>query len=75
METHSLPFACTTNHLECIDPAALRRFAFKVKFDFMTPVQSAAAYRRFFEADAPPALGALPNLTPAISRWSPRSCG
>ena len=64
MESHSLPFACTTNHLECIDPAALRRFAFKVKFDFMTSAQSAAAYRRFFAADPPPVLGALPNLTP-----------
>ena len=64
METHSLPFACTTNHLECIDPAALRRFAFKVKFDFMTAAQSADAYRRFFGFEPPPALRSLSHLTP-----------
>lgn len=64
MESHALPFACTTNHLDCIDPAALRRFAFKVKFDFMTPAQSAAAHRQFFAAEPPPALGTLRNLTP-----------
>ena len=64
METHPLPFACTTNHLERIDPAALRRFAFKVKFDFLTPVQSAEAYRRFFAGEPPPALRQVANLTP-----------
>jgi transitional endoplasmic reticulum ATPase len=64
MESHPLPFACTTNHLETIDPAALRRFTFKVKLDFMTPAQSGAAYRRFFDRDAPAALRELTALTP-----------
>src|SRR4030095_1130220 len=64
METHPLPFACTTNHLDRIDPAALRRFAFKVKFDFLTPAQSAEAYRRFFAGAPPPALRQVANLTP-----------
>lgn len=64
MESHPLPFACTTNHLEQIDAAALRRFAFKVKFDYMTPVQAALAYRRFFDRDAPPALREFAALTP-----------
>jgi SpoVK/Ycf46/Vps4 family AAA+-type ATPase len=64
MESHPLPFACTTNHLEQIDPAALRRFAFKVKFDYMTPAQSAAAYRRFFDRPPPAALRELTALTP-----------
>ena len=64
METHPLPFACTTNHLDYIDSAAVRRFAFKVKFDFLTPAQSAEAYRRFFAAEPPAALRSVANLTP-----------
>ena len=64
MESHPLPFACTTNHLQQIDGAALRRFTFKVKFDYMTAAQTAAAYRRFFDRDPPAALRELPALTP-----------
>jgi transitional endoplasmic reticulum ATPase len=64
MEQHTLPFACTTNHLDSIDPAALRRFSFKVKFDFMTQDQARKAYKRFFGRSAPSALGELTALTP-----------
>lgn len=64
MESHPLPFACTANHLEQIDAAALRRFTFKVKFDYMTPAQTAAAYRRFFDRAPPVALRELTALTP-----------
>jgi SpoVK/Ycf46/Vps4 family AAA+-type ATPase len=64
MESHPLPFACTTNHLEQIDAAALRRFTFKVKFDYMTAAQTAAAYRRFFDRPPPAALRELAALTP-----------
>ncbi len=64
MENHPLPFACTTNHLDRIDPAALRRFTFKVKFDYMTAPQAKAAYRQFFDADPPARIEALQHLTP-----------
>lgn len=64
METHPLPFACTTNHLDRIDPAALRRFTFKVKFDYMTAAQTEAAYRQFFAAEPPARLKGLQHLTP-----------
>jgi hypothetical protein len=64
MENHPLPFACTTNHLDRIDPAALRRFTFKVKFDYMTAPQGAAAYRQFFAAEPPARLSDLRHLTP-----------
>jgi len=64
MESHPLPFVCTTNHLEQIDAAALRRFTFKVKFDYLTPAQTAAAYGRFFDRAPPPALRELTALTP-----------
>jgi ATP-dependent 26S proteasome regulatory subunit len=64
MESHPLPFACTTNHLEFIDPAALRRFSFKVKFGFLTPAQTALAWRRYFATEPPKALCELIALTP-----------
>lgn len=64
LEEHPLPFACATNHIEAFDPAALRRFAFKVKFDFPTKSQTEAAYRRFFARAAPPGLGDMTALTP-----------
>jgi len=64
LEAHALPFACTTNHIEAIDPAALRRFAFKVKFDFLTKSQADAAYCRFFARMAPPDLADISALTP-----------
>jgi transitional endoplasmic reticulum ATPase len=64
MEAHSLPFACTTNHLDCIDPAALRRFTFKVRFDFMKPAQSVEAYRQLFGCEPPAALRSIDHLTP-----------
>jgi transitional endoplasmic reticulum ATPase len=64
METHMLPFACTTNHLDMIDPAALRRFSFKIKFDAMTPSQMALAYRQFFARTPPSSLRSFDGLTP-----------
>jgi SpoVK/Ycf46/Vps4 family AAA+-type ATPase len=61
MERHILPFVCTTNHLELIDPAALRRFSFKIKFGALTAAQAALAYRQFFDRAA---LARLDGLTP-----------
>lgn len=39
MEAFEGIFVCTTNLLEKLDQASLRRFAFKVKFDFLTAGQ------------------------------------
>ena len=64
MESHPLPFACTTNFGEHLDPATLRRFTFKVSLDYLTAVQSKAAFRAFFDLEAPPEVEALVNLTP-----------
>jgi SpoVK/Ycf46/Vps4 family AAA+-type ATPase len=38
-------FICTTNLMEKLDLASLRRFAFKVKFDYLTPDQSWEMFR------------------------------
>ena len=65
MENADIPFICTTNLMSSLDPASLRRFLFKVKYDFMTPAQVADAFKHFFGA-APDAgtLRGLDRMTP-----------
>jgi SpoVK/Ycf46/Vps4 family AAA+-type ATPase len=46
MEAFDGIFICTTNLMEKLDPASIRRFAFKVKFDPMTPDQVWAMFRK-----------------------------
>lgn len=48
MESHQYPFICTTNLLESLDEASLRRFTFKVKFDFMNNDNINEAFKHFF---------------------------
>lgn len=48
MESHEYPFVCTTNLLDTLDEASLRRFTFKIKFDFMTSEQVNSAMEHFF---------------------------
>ena len=64
MENHPLPFACTTNFAEHLDPATLRRFVFKVTLDYLTPAQAEAAFRGYFALTPPVELAALTALTP-----------
>ena len=64
MESHPLPFACTTNFGEHLDPATLRRFDFKLRLDFLAPDQAVAAFRVFFGLDAPATVRALSGVTP-----------
>ncbi len=65
MEQHALPFACTTNLLDRLDRASLRRFLVKVRFDWLTPAQARLAFQRFFSLTAPDGLDGLRTLTPA----------
>ena len=65
MESHPLPFACTTNLLSRLDVASLRRFLVKARFDWLSPGQCRLAFRRFFGAEPPPALDGLRALSPA----------
>lgn len=48
MESHPYPFICTTNLMNTLDPASLRRFSFKVKYDFLTGYQVQQAFAYFF---------------------------
>ena len=46
MEAFEGIFICTTNLMEKLDMASLRRFAFKVRFDPMTPDQTCSMFRQ-----------------------------
>ena len=46
MESFSGVFIASTNLMDGLDQAALRRFDLKVKFDFMKPAQSTELFRR-----------------------------
>jgi len=65
MESHALPFACTTNLAERLDRASLRRFLVKLRFDWLTVTQARLAFRQFFRLAAPAGLDELQTLTPA----------
>ena len=64
MESHPLPFACTINFAERLDPATLRRFVFKVTLDYLAPGQAETAFRSHFDLPPPPSLATLAALTP-----------
>ena len=61
---HPLPFACTTNFGEHLDPATLRRFVFKVRLDYLTPAQIEEAFQAYFFLPAPAGVTDLAALTP-----------
>lgn len=48
MEDHPYPFIMTTNLKEKIDKASLRRFLFKVKYDYMTEKNVIAGVKTYF---------------------------
>ena len=64
MESHPLPFACTTNFSEHLDPATLRRFDFKLRLEYLAPDQAVAAFQVFFGLEAPPVVRSLSGVTP-----------
>ncbi|MBA91221.1 MAG: AAA family ATPase [Phyllobacteriaceae bacterium] len=64
MEQHTLPFACTTNLIERLDPATARRFSLRVRFLPLAAAQREACFKRFFGCDAPARLAELDQLTP-----------
>lgn len=64
MESHDHPFACTTNLLDRLDPASLRRFTFKIRLGFLKSPQARGAYKLYFGMEAPQQLDSLRTLTP-----------
>ena len=64
MEHHPLPFACTTNYMDRLDSATLRRFDFKIALDHLSAEQAASAFRSFFQLEPPREIGGFDELTP-----------
>lgn len=64
MESHPLPFVCTTNLMARLDEASLRRFTFKGHFNYMRPEQVRLAFEHFFNCSAPTDSSHLSTLTP-----------
>ena len=63
-DSHPLPFIAATNFGARLDPAALRRFVFKVDLKPLSVKKAEAAYARFFGMPAPANLRQLNGLTP-----------
>ena len=68
LEAHTFPVVATTNFVERLDPACLRRFTFKVRLEPMTPPQVRLAFWSFFGRDLTSACGELTDLTPGDFR-------
>lgn len=71
MERFDGLFICSTNLMQKLDDASLRRFALKIKFDYLRPeqrwrlfIEQAKRIRRTQENDFRQALNQLSNLTP-----------
>ena len=64
MEIHPLPFACTTNLQDRLDPATVRRFTMNVTFKPLTSEQRKNCFRIFFGTEPTEQLEKLDLLTP-----------
>lgn len=64
MEAFNGIFVCTTNLMDKLDQASLRRFAFKVKFDYLNPDQRWAMFLREYNR--------LGGQEPDVSDWERR---
>ena len=64
LDLHPFPVVAATNHGHRLDPAALRRFVFKLELRPLGQTRAARAFERFFGLAAPGELSELRNLTP-----------
>lgn len=64
MEAHTHPFVCTTNLMDNLDQATLRRFTFKIKFDFLRKDQMIDLFKFYFNTTPPANILDLDILTP-----------
>ncbi|HEV7289865.1 AAA family ATPase [Sphingomonas sp.] len=64
LDRHPLPVVAATNHKGRLDPAALRRFVFKLELGPLGCARAARAFERFFGFPAPADLIEVAGLTP-----------
>ncbi|MCM2343345.1 MAG: ATP-binding protein [Alphaproteobacteria bacterium] len=65
IEEHPYPVLLTTNLYDNIDPAAKRRFTFKIHCQNMTTDQARLAFQIFFDKEAPSSISGVTHLAPA----------
>ena len=65
MESRRVRLVMTTNIFEGVDDAAMRRFDFKIKFDYMKPEQVKLMFTNVFGVEPSNDILRLDNLTPA----------
>jgi broad-specificity NMP kinase len=65
MEAFTGTFICTTNLMEELDPAILRRFQFKLRFNTLKTEQAEAMFVKVFATPAPENLKNVSSLVPA----------
>lgn len=63
LENTKCPFLATTNFISDIDKAILRRFIFKIKFDYLTPEQITYAFYHNFNRQPPEELLKIGGIT------------
>lgn len=63
LESCTTPLCGTSNLLDRVDKAILRRFVFKLHFDYLTPEQSRYAFEKIFGLIAPWEISEIKNLT------------
>ncbi|MDB4408479.1 ATP-binding protein [Akkermansiaceae bacterium] len=61
-------FLCTSNFMDDLDSAILRRLFLKIKFDFLTEEQQQTAFELYFPKLKRSKLGQMPYLTPGDFR-------
>jgi SpoVK/Ycf46/Vps4 family AAA+-type ATPase len=53
MEKHDFPFVCTTNLVDSIDRAALRRFTFNLEFKPFPEAKAVEVFKQWFGVEVP----------------------
>ena len=74
MESHPLPFACTTNLADRLDPATRRRFTINAEIHPLGAPQLGIAFKTFFGSKPPAGLFDLEGLTSGDMAAVSRRC-
>ncbi len=74
IDSYDIPFCCTTNLIDFVDDASLRRFDHKIEFTYLTPGQVNLAFEHYFNLKPPQELLQLKSLTPGDFSVVKRRC-
>lgn len=66
LENHPYPVGATTNYIDHLERASIRRFKIEAKFDYLKKEQYAYVYRKTFGLEPPKEIENLSELTPAV---------